>query len=650
MGEGDIEGASRPSRRLTLASLAIWLVVALALPLSALTLNVFHVAGFPFGFWIAAQGALIGLALLAIAYARRAGGQATGEGLRPALVFAGEATGAVTIIGFTGYIAALGYDGLALPLGLVAGMALLAIVVAPRFVLYPVRSISGFFAVRYGGGATRRLALLITSAATVLLLAADLKAGAHALQSLTKIVEPGAVLALALAIGATWIAGNFIASRKAAGLSFALVLLGLLATLFALAFAFGGSVLPHLTLGGALQDHAKLNQSLVINRFSDVKSLTPMASPFLQLSMRNFAGLLLAVALGIVAAPHLLGRHVSQSVVAPGGAVRRTACALAAVALVAISLPPLAVYSRIGVEQAVLKGIETAAIPQSLADASALGWVKICDQNSGTAADLAAACAKVSGQRGFLRLQDIAFTTDGFVVAAPQISGLNRYAQYTLLLAVLLAALLAGNALIAGMVAADAEVRMNRSPEPMGLDFRSSTLGVALLAVAAIIASIASNGSGLLAAEGFTLLAAGIFPALILGLHWRGMTATGGVAAMLVGSSIAALYLLGVHLWPVEFFRISGGLSDAAPGALKQFADLDAVLQAATDPPAQAAAAAVLKLHAAEIANWCGLKPAAVVLLAVPAGIVAGIVGSIISKHGRRSLEHVRLRTGGRVA
>ena len=433
MGEGDIEGASRPSRRLTLASLAIWLVVALALPLSALTLNVFHVAGFPFGFWIAAQGALIGLALLAIAYARRAGGQATGEGLRPALVFAGEATGAVTIIGFTGYIAALGYDGLALPLGLVAGMALLAIVVAPRFVLYPVRSISGFFAVRYGGGATRRLALLITSAATVLLLAADLKAGAHALQSLTKIVEPGAVLALALAIGATWIAGNFIASRKVAGLSFALVLVGLLATLVALALAFGGSLLPHLTLGGALQDHAKLNQTLVVNRFSDVKSLTPMASPFLQLSMRNFVGLLLAVALGVVSASHLLGRHVSQAAVAPGGAVRRTAWALAAVALVAISLPPLAVYSRIGVEQAVLKGIETAAIPQSLAEASALGWVKICDQNSGTAVDLAAACAKVSGQRGFLRLQDIAFTTDGFVVAAPQISGLNRYAQYPLL-------------------------------------------------------------------------------------------------------------------------------------------------------------------------------------------------------------------------
>ena len=57
------------------------------------------------------------------------------------------------ILGFTGYIAAMGYDGLALPLGMVAGVALLAILVAPRFVLYPVQSISGFFAVRYGGSA-----------------------------------------------------------------------------------------------------------------------------------------------------------------------------------------------------------------------------------------------------------------------------------------------------------------------------------------------------------------------------------------------------------------------------------------------------------------------------------------------------------------
>ena len=119
---------------------------------------------------------------------------------------------------------------------------------------------------------------------------------------------------------------------------------------------------------------------------------------------------------------------------------------------------------------------------------------------------------------------------------------------------------------------------------------------------------------------------------------------------MLVGSSVAALYLLGVHLWPVEFFRISGALSDAGPEALRRFADLDAALQAATGPEVQAAAAAALTRHAATLANWGGLKPAAIVLLAVPAGLFAGIVGSIISKPRRRAVEHVSLRTGDRVA
>jgi Na+(H+)/acetate symporter ActP len=313
-------------------------------------------------------------------------------------------------------------------------------------------------------------------------------------------------------------------------------------------------------------------------------------------------------------------------------------------------LPPLAVYNRIGVEQTLLKGIETAAVPESLAEASSLGWVKICDQNFDTATQLAAACAKESGQRGFIRLQDLAFTTGGFVVAAPSISGLGSYLQYPLLLAVLLAALLAGNALIAGTVTADAEVRMDRSQQPMRLDARAAALGIGLLLAATILATATSINSALLAAEGFALLAAGVFPALVLGLHWRGMSAAGGIAAILVGSSVAALYMLGVHLWPVEFFRVFGGLSDAGPAAAKRFADLDVALQAASDPDARTAAEAALSNYAAGIANWGGLKPAAIVLLAVPAGLIAGIVGSLIWRPHRQTSEHVSLRVGGRVA
>ncbi len=634
MGLGDIAGASRPSGRLLLVSLLVWAILALALPLSALTLNVFHFGSYPLGFWIAAQGAIIGLVALVAIYAWRAGGDPAREGIGPALVFAGEIVGAVALLGFTGYIAAMGFDGLALPLGMVAGVALLAILIAPRFVLYPVQSISGFFAMRYGGSLTRRLAFLIASVATALLLAADIRAGSLALQSLADIALSEAILALALTIAVIWLAGTFLTTQKINCLGFIAICGGLLATLIAIAFYAGGSSMPHFTLGIALQNHATLNQTLVINRLSDVKSLTPMTSPFLQLSMRNFAGLLLAVALGVVAAPHLLGRHVSQSVVAPGAAVKRTAVALVAVAILIASLPPLAVYSRIGFEEAMSKGIEIAAIPQSFAEASALGWVKVCDQNSEALIDLAAACAKASGQRGFLRLQDLAFTTDGFVVAAPKISGLDPMLQYPLLLGAVLASILAGNALVSGLVVADGEIRMTRSEQTPrsapGLDFRSVTIGGGLVIAAAVIALHAAIGTALLAAEGFALLAAGIFPALVLGLHWRHMNAAGAIAAMITGTLITAAYLLGIHFWPVELFSLSGSLSDAPPQAAKRFADLQAALAAATTPEAQALARAALVNQVTTIANWGGLKPAAITLIAVPAGFTAGLLFSLL--------------------
>ena len=637
MGLGDIAGASRPSGRLLLASLLIWLILSIALPLSALTLNVFRVGGFPLGFWIAAQGAIIGLVALVAFYAWRAGGVPVREGIRPALIFAGEIVGAVALLGFTGYIAAIGYDGLALPLGLVAGVALLAILVAPRFVLYPVQSISGFFAIRYGGSLARRMAFVIAFAATCLLLAADIRAGSLALQSLTGLPLHEAILGLAFAVAAIWLAGTFLAPAKmSAGMGFVAVFVGLLATLIAFAVYYSGSPVPHLSLGSALENHANLNQTLVVNRLSDVKSLTPMASPFLQLTMSNFAGLLLAVALGVVAAPHLLGRHVSQTAVAPGGAVKRTALALIGVAIIVASLPPLALYSRIGFEEAMSKGIEIAAIPQSFAEASALGWVKVCDQTSPAATDLASACAKASGMRGFLRLQDLAFTTDGFVVAAPRISGFSPVLEFPLLLGVVLASILVGNALLSSIVVADREIRWKRDERAAGLDFRSVTVGGTLVVSAAVLALFSAIGTGLLAAEGYALLAAGIFPSLVLGLHWRHMNAAGAVAAMLVGTLITVIYLLGVHLWPVELFSITGGLSDAPAMAAKRFADLQAALAAASTPEAAALARAALVKHVTTIANWGGLKPAAITLIAVPAGFVAGLLISLVLRSRKK--------------
>lgn len=639
--QGDITDASRPSRSLIVVSVAIWLIVTLALPLSALTLNFFRLGGSPLGFWIAAQGSLIALVLLAFFYAWRAGGVAPAESVWPSFAFAGEATGAAAIIGFTGLIAGIGYDGLAFPLGLVSGLALLAIIVAPRFVLYPVRSIGGFFAIRYGGNFARRLALLITAAATIVLLAADLKAGAYAMQSLARIELAEAVTILVVSVAAVWLVGSVLNVRTLAGISFAAMVIGVLVTLVAIAARAKGWTIPHLTLGAALENHLSLNMTLVVNRLADVDALTPMASPFLQLSMRNFAGFLLAVAFGVMAAPHLLGRHVSQSAVAPGGAVRRTALALIGVAVMVVSLPPLAVYSRVAFETVLSKGIEDAVIPKKFAEASDLGWVKICDKNSRDVATLATACANAPEQRGFLRLQDLVFSTDGFVVAAPYMAGLERALQYPLLIAVVIATLLMGNALLASLVDADVEVRKGGVRGQGDLDFRSATLGATVLAGGSIIASVSPLGSALLLGEGFALLAACLFAPIVLGLYWRHMNSAGAIAAMAVGAAIVAVYLLGVHVWPVEFYRISGLLSDAGEDAAQQFSDLDTAFVAAADPQARAAAWNALRDYASTVANWGGLKPAAIVLVAVPISLIVSIAASLLLRN-RKTVQPAR--------
>ena len=47
------------TRRVTLALLALWFVVAFGLVFEARSLNEFHFFGWPLGFWVAAQGALL---------------------------------------------------------------------------------------------------------------------------------------------------------------------------------------------------------------------------------------------------------------------------------------------------------------------------------------------------------------------------------------------------------------------------------------------------------------------------------------------------------------------------------------------------------------------------------------------------------------
>ena len=607
-------------------------MLAFGLPLSALTLNAIKYAGFPLGFWTTSVFVLAGLAALAMIFAARAGGDASSEGPIPSLRLAAEVIGSLGVIGCVGAIAAFGYDGLAFPLGVAAGLSLLAICVAPRFVLYPSDTIGGFFGARYGGLWPRRLALAITGIASVALLAADLRGGALAVQGVLAVDYAVGVAVTTVVLAVIWLLRSLVEVPSGRGSAFAALLVLIVIPVFAMAFFQGRLPLPLLVFGYGLEDLANLEQKLIVNKLADVRSLKPMAAPFLQFSMANFAGIILALALGIAALPYVLGRHVAQSVVAPGAAARRAALASVWVVWFLLALAAFAVFERIGVEDLISKGIETAALPAALLDASGRGWVSICGLSSYSAADLAAACAKTSGHRGFLRLQDLAFTSDGFAVAAPWISGLPAAGYLPLWIAAALAALVTGHAIVAGFLAADAEGRHTGSVDVAALDARSTLLAIILLLAAMIVAMIGSVEIPELVSEGLALIASSLFPVLLLGLFWRRMTGSGAIGAMIAGLTVTGLYIAGVRHFPVVMFDLTGGLSDAAPGAVRKFADLKAALAAASGDEARAGARIALNHHAAGIANWWGLKPAAITLLGVPAGFLAGVAASFASK------------------
>lgn len=630
MADSDVQGASRPSRRLLIASLLAWAVLVLGLPLAALTLNAFKLAGFPLGFLTTAVLVLVALAALATFFSVRALGDSREEGVAPSLRLAGEVIGSAGVVGAVGIIAAYGYDGLAFPLGLAAGLSLIAIAVAPRFALYPVRSLAGFFAVRFAGRWPRRVALAILWVSSIVLLAADLRGGALAVQGLLATDYATGLAATAVALGFVWLLRSLFEIPHGRGAVFASLLVLVFIPVFALPAYLGRLPLPLFVYGYGIQDLATLEQKLIVDKLANFESLRPMAAPFLRLSMTNFLGFVVALALGVAALPYLLGRHFSQAHVAPGAASKRAALGTVWVVWFLLALAAFSVFERIGVAEAIGKGIETAAVPEALLTVSGRGWVSLCGIYSSSVTEVAAACAKVPGSRGFLRLQDVGFSSDGFALSAPLISGLPYYIFGTFWLAAGIAALVTGHAIIAGLVAADGERRRGGMVAAESLDARSVVLAVVTLLLGLMVAFVSRLEIPQLFADGLSLIAAGLFPSLILGLFWRRMTGAGAVAAMLAGFAITGLYIAGVRYFPVQMVDWAGAWLEAGPGAVSKFTDLKAAYEAALGPE-KVLVWAELWQHASSIANLWGLKPAAATLVAVPVSLITGVIVSLLA-------------------
>lgn len=565
---------------------------------------------------------------------------AMGSGARrPSLaapVFGGLAIASATVsaaffLALAGAIFAWGHDGLAFPLGLGAGCLLLQLTIAPRLAQSGARSLLEFFAVRYPGRAARMASAAVAIISMLTLLVAELMAAGLIGVRLLGIDYAAATIVAAGAVLACFVVRAAGGGSLLNGLLFPVLLVALLVPLVQLSATWYDLPLPQLAYANALWQVQGLEETLLEQELADPAYMKPMLTAFVSLTPTNFLGIVLGLAVGVAALPSLLGEQLLAA--RPAREARWSALwGLIFVVLLLTLVPAVAAYAKLSVATLIADRTPTADLPAWIFTYGKLGFVHICGRAATDAAAVAQACAALPDVSTALRLHDLALDPDIVTLALPEITGLDPALLGLIAAAGLATALATAHGplgVIVGALIGDRSAAAGSAPRTQR--FTSYGIAAAMLAAAAFGALARPAGIIEVATWAFTLAAAGLFPALFAALWWHRASAEGAAAAMLAGLVVTLIYLLGTHYFAVPFFEATSGLSSAGPSGQEYFAELKKAWLAAEPGAAKEAAWAALDAHARSSADWWGISSLAAALLALPAGIAALVVVSLVT-------------------
>ncbi|HEX2543518.1 MAG TPA: VC_2705 family sodium/solute symporter [Ramlibacter sp.] len=258
---------------------------------------------------------------------------------------------------------------------------------------------------------------------------------------------------------------------------------------------------------------------------------TPAQREAFDISRANFLALMFCLMAGTAALPHLITRYYTTPSVAETRS--SVAWALFFVGLLYLSVPALAVLVKYEVLQG-LVGSSFDALPTWI-----IQWARV-DPSLISVSD-------INGD-GRVQFAEIHLGADIIMLATPEIGGLP-YVVSGLVAAGGLAAALStadgllltiSNALVRDLYSH--EVGQDTTPDKRVILSKFALLAVALLA--AMVASLKPADILPLVSSSFSLAAAGMLPAMVLGIFWRGTTRAAAVAGMLAGFGITVYYML----------------------------------------------------------------------------------------------------------
>ena len=257
----------------------------------------------------------------------------------------------------------------------------------------------------------------------------------------------------------------------------------------------------------------------------------------------NFVALVFCLTVGTAALPHLLMRYYTTPSVRE--ARESVFWSLLFILLLYITAPAYAVFVKYEVFTN-LVNIPIIQLPGWVAAWSKVGLVSIEDIN----------------RDGILQLAELSLNPDVVVLATPEIAGMPYVVSGLVAAGGLAAALSTADGLlltITGALSHDVYYRVFRPQSTT--QFRLVISKSLLLVVAVLAAMVAAQKPGTIlsmVAWAFSIAGSAFFPALVLGIFWRGATRTGALAGMLVGLAVAIYYIFRVEFDSLAWIGISG--------------------------------------------------------------------------------------------
>ncbi len=267
--------------------------------------------------------------------------------------------------------------------------------------------------------------------------------------------------------------------------------------------------------------------------------------------------------------------------------------------------------------------------------------------NAVTAAEIfkpaiAAAAQAAGNATGLLGHSGLAINNDVIVLSTPEIAGMPYVIAGLVAAGGLAAALSTADGLllaIANALSHDIYYKMIDTQAPTSRRLIVSRILLVIVAVlAAYVASTKPADILAMVAWAFSIAAAGLFPALVLGVWWKRANKTGAIVGIIAGFGICLYYLVATRYYAVSFYEMWSGLSGANEAAIAKYAELKGAWEGAA-PEAKAAAWKAFDAHAQKVANWFGVANISSALFGIPAGVIGIVVGSLLTAAPSRAMQ-----------